>query len=248
MGYRRIYGFPGDGINGFFGVLQRANENRLHPGAARGDGRLRGLGPRQIRLENFGTSTASSGPGAAHLVTGLFGSGAGGACGANPGRVSGCDRQPRPAGCRVRVIADPLRPRLRRLSGPGLRARLVGRNPHSSGTRIAIAQSCRRAPSHSAGPGRGWRARSPAPPPLGTRAERSARYGARSRSRRSAARRSRSTTIAVKVASGWPRIGAAQAVWRQCRCHFRLSTPAAIASHTRSTAIERTATPIAQPT
>jgi hypothetical protein len=40
MGYRRIYGFPGNGINGFFGVLQSANENRLHPGAARGDGRL----------------------------------------------------------------------------------------------------------------------------------------------------------------------------------------------------------------
>jgi pyruvate dehydrogenase (quinone) len=26
MGYRRIYGCPGDGINGSFGVLQRAKE------------------------------------------------------------------------------------------------------------------------------------------------------------------------------------------------------------------------------
>jgi hypothetical protein len=48
-GVRTIFGYPGDGINGVLGALQRAQaQDRIHPGAARGNGRLHGLGPRQV--------------------------------------------------------------------------------------------------------------------------------------------------------------------------------------------------------
>ena len=49
-GVRRIYGYPGDGINGIIGALERAGDE--HPSfiqvAARGDGGVHGLRARQV--------------------------------------------------------------------------------------------------------------------------------------------------------------------------------------------------------
>ncbi|MEB2605532.1 thiamine pyrophosphate-requiring protein [Burkholderia cenocepacia] len=71
-GVRRIYGYPGDGINGFFGALNRA------------DGKIKFIQARHEEMAAFmasahakftgelGVCVATSGPGAAHLVTGLY--------------------------------------------------------------------------------------------------------------------------------------------------------------------------------
>ena len=71
-GVRRIYGYPGDGINGVFGALNRA------------DGKIRFIQARHEEMAAFmasadakftgglGVCIATSGPGAAHLVTGLY--------------------------------------------------------------------------------------------------------------------------------------------------------------------------------
>ncbi|MBR8306678.1 thiamine pyrophosphate-requiring protein [Burkholderia cenocepacia] len=71
-GVRRIYGYPGDGINGFFGALNRA------------DGKIEFIQARHEEMAAFmasahakftgelGVCVATSGPGAAHLVTGLY--------------------------------------------------------------------------------------------------------------------------------------------------------------------------------
>ena len=48
-GVRRIYGYPGDGINGIMGAFGRAQAaDRVHPGAPRGDGRVHGVRARQV--------------------------------------------------------------------------------------------------------------------------------------------------------------------------------------------------------
>ena len=71
-GVRRIYGYPGDGINGVFGALNRAN------------GKIKFIQARHEEMAAFmasadakftgglGVCIATSGPGAAHLVTGLY--------------------------------------------------------------------------------------------------------------------------------------------------------------------------------
>ncbi|MBR8435282.1 thiamine pyrophosphate-requiring protein [Burkholderia cenocepacia] len=71
-GVRRIYGYPGDGINGLFGALNRA------------DGKIEFIQARHEEMAAFmasahakftgelGVCVATSGPGAAHLVTGLY--------------------------------------------------------------------------------------------------------------------------------------------------------------------------------
>ena len=46
---KRIYGYPGDGINGIMGAFGRSDElPRVHPGPPRGDGRVHGLRARQV--------------------------------------------------------------------------------------------------------------------------------------------------------------------------------------------------------
>ena len=48
-GVDRIYGYPGDGINGVLGGFDRARRrDRVRPDPPRGDGRLHGLRPRQV--------------------------------------------------------------------------------------------------------------------------------------------------------------------------------------------------------
>ena len=71
-GVRILFGYPGDGINGVFGALNRAN------------GRIRFVQVRHEEMAAFmasayakftgelGVCIATSGPGAAHLVTGLY--------------------------------------------------------------------------------------------------------------------------------------------------------------------------------
>jgi pyruvate dehydrogenase (quinone) len=71
-GVRRIYGYPGDGINGVFGALQRA------------PGKIRFIQARHEEMAAFmaaahakftgelGVCIATSGPGASHLITGLY--------------------------------------------------------------------------------------------------------------------------------------------------------------------------------
>jgi pyruvate dehydrogenase (quinone) len=69
---RRIYGYPGDGINGVFGAMQRA------------PGKIRFIQARHEEMAAFmaaahakftgelGVCIATSGPGASHLITGLY--------------------------------------------------------------------------------------------------------------------------------------------------------------------------------
>ncbi len=71
-GVRRIFGYPGDGINGVFGALNRA------------DGRIEFIQARHEEMAAFmaaayakftgelGVCIATSGPGASHLLTGLY--------------------------------------------------------------------------------------------------------------------------------------------------------------------------------
>jgi len=71
-GVRRIYGYPGDGINGVIGALDRAGD------------RIEFIEPRHEEAAAFmacghakfsgevGVCLATSGPGAVHLLTGLY--------------------------------------------------------------------------------------------------------------------------------------------------------------------------------
>jgi pyruvate dehydrogenase (quinone) len=71
-GVRRIYGYPGDGINGIMGALNRAS------------GKIRFIQARHEELAAFmacahakftgevGVCLATSGPGAIHLLNGLY--------------------------------------------------------------------------------------------------------------------------------------------------------------------------------
>jgi pyruvate dehydrogenase (quinone) len=71
-GVRKMFGYPGDGINGVFGALQRA------------DGKIEFIQARHEEMAAFmasayakfsgelGVCIATSGPGATHLVTGMY--------------------------------------------------------------------------------------------------------------------------------------------------------------------------------
>src|ERR1700742_2293288 len=93
-GVRRIYGYPGDGINGVFGALNRAQANaRKHANRKDKDNKEAQDHPTspiefvQVRHEEMaafmaaahakftgelGVCIATSGPGASHLITGLY--------------------------------------------------------------------------------------------------------------------------------------------------------------------------------
>src|SRR5690349_19490348 len=71
-GVRKVFGYPGDGINGVFGAMHRA------------DGKIQFIQARHEEMAAFmasayakftgelGVCIATSGPGASHLVTGLY--------------------------------------------------------------------------------------------------------------------------------------------------------------------------------
>jgi pyruvate dehydrogenase (quinone) len=71
-GVRRIYGYPGDGINGVFGALQRA-EGKIEFIQVRHEEMAAFMAAAHAKFTGeLGVCIATSGPGAAHLVTGLY--------------------------------------------------------------------------------------------------------------------------------------------------------------------------------
>ncbi|KVH54789.1 thiamine pyrophosphate-binding protein [Burkholderia sp. MSMB1072] len=71
-GVRRIYGYPGDGINGFFGALNRA-AGKIEFIQARHEEMAAFMASAHAKFTGeLGVCVATSGPGAAHLVTGLY--------------------------------------------------------------------------------------------------------------------------------------------------------------------------------
>ncbi|SAK58265.1 thiamine pyrophosphate protein [Caballeronia fortuita] len=71
-GVRRIYGYPGDGINGVFGALSRA-KGKIEFIQARHEEMAAFMASAHAKFTGeLGVCIATSGPGAAHLVTGLY--------------------------------------------------------------------------------------------------------------------------------------------------------------------------------
>ncbi|WP_227698927.1 thiamine pyrophosphate-binding protein [Pseudomonas aeruginosa] len=70
VGVKRVFGYPGDGINGSWAPWPARRGIRLYPRAPRGDGGLHGR-PRQVHRRGR-VCLATSGPGAIHLLNGLY--------------------------------------------------------------------------------------------------------------------------------------------------------------------------------
>ncbi|KXU93947.1 thiamine pyrophosphate-binding protein [Caballeronia megalochromosomata] len=71
-GVRRIYGYPGDGINGVFGALNRA-KGKIEFIQARHEEMAAFMASAHAKFTGeLAVCIATSGPGAAHLVTGLY--------------------------------------------------------------------------------------------------------------------------------------------------------------------------------
>ncbi|CAB3755467.1 thiamine pyrophosphate-requiring protein [Paraburkholderia solisilvae] len=71
-GVRRIYGYPGDGINGVFGALNRA-EGKIEFIQARHEEMAAFMASAHAKFTGeLGVCIATSGPGATHLITGLY--------------------------------------------------------------------------------------------------------------------------------------------------------------------------------
>ncbi|WP_434577010.1 thiamine pyrophosphate-requiring protein [Pseudomonas sp. Z5-35] len=71
-GVRRIYGYPGDGINGVFGALNRA-KGKIQFIQARHEEMAAFMACAHAKFTGeLGVCIATSGPGASHLVTGLY--------------------------------------------------------------------------------------------------------------------------------------------------------------------------------
>src|SRR6516225_6071210 len=71
-GVQRIYGFPGDGINGFLGALDRAKE-QIHFVQVRHEEMAAFMACGHAKFTGeVGVCLATSGPGAIHLLNGLY--------------------------------------------------------------------------------------------------------------------------------------------------------------------------------
>ncbi|HEX4112610.1 MAG TPA: thiamine pyrophosphate-binding protein, partial [Stellaceae bacterium] len=71
-GVRRIYGYPGDGINGVLGALQRA-KGKIEFIQCRHEEMAAFMASAHAKFTGeLGVCLATSGPGASHLVTGLY--------------------------------------------------------------------------------------------------------------------------------------------------------------------------------
>src|SRR5437879_6217834 len=71
-GVRRIFGYPGDGINGVFGALQRA-EGKIEFIQARHEEMAAFMASAHAKFTGeLGVCIATSGPGASHLLNGLY--------------------------------------------------------------------------------------------------------------------------------------------------------------------------------
>ena len=72
-GVEQVFGYPGDGINGILGAFSpRRRPAAVHPGAARGDGGVRGRRATPSSAAGRRVCMATSGPGAIHLLNGLY--------------------------------------------------------------------------------------------------------------------------------------------------------------------------------
>ena len=75
-GVRKIFGYPGDGINGVFGALRRANEKaetRIEFIQARHEEMAAFMASAYAKFTGeLGVCIATSGPGASHLITGMY--------------------------------------------------------------------------------------------------------------------------------------------------------------------------------
>jgi pyruvate dehydrogenase (quinone) len=71
-GVRRVFGYPGDGINGLFGAMRRA-EGKIEFIQARHEEMAAFMASAYAKFTGeLGVCVATSGPGASHLVTGLY--------------------------------------------------------------------------------------------------------------------------------------------------------------------------------
>jgi pyruvate dehydrogenase (quinone) len=71
-GVRRLFGYPGDGINGVFGALNRASD-KIEFIQARHEEMAAFMASAYAKFSGeLGVCIATSGPGAAHLVTGMY--------------------------------------------------------------------------------------------------------------------------------------------------------------------------------
>lgn len=71
-GVTRIFGYPGDGINGFFGALSRA-QGKIEFVQARHEEMAAFMASAHAKFTGeLGVCIATSGPGASHLITGLY--------------------------------------------------------------------------------------------------------------------------------------------------------------------------------
>src|SRR6476661_500276 len=71
-GVKRLYGFPGDGINGIFGALDRA-KNRVQFIQTRHEEMAAFMACAHAKFTGeVGVCMATSGPGAIHLLNGLY--------------------------------------------------------------------------------------------------------------------------------------------------------------------------------
>src|SRR5690242_7410008 len=71
-GVRRIFGYPGDGVNGLLGALQRV-EGKFELVQVRHEEMAAFMASAHAKFTGeLGVCLATSGPGAAHLLTGLY--------------------------------------------------------------------------------------------------------------------------------------------------------------------------------
>src|SRR6202035_4909515 len=71
-GGRRLFGYPGDGINGVFGALHRA-EGKIECNQARHEEMAAFMASAYAKFSGeLGVCIATSGPGASHLITGMY--------------------------------------------------------------------------------------------------------------------------------------------------------------------------------
>ncbi|HEY0181525.1 MAG TPA: thiamine pyrophosphate-requiring protein [Rhodopila sp.] len=72
-GVRRVFGYPGDGINGLLGALSRFGEDRIKFVQVRHEEMAAFMASAHAKFTGeLGVCIATSGPGASHLITGLY--------------------------------------------------------------------------------------------------------------------------------------------------------------------------------
>jgi pyruvate dehydrogenase (quinone) len=72
-GVRRVFGYPGDGINGLLGALNRFGEDKIRFVQVRHEEMAAFMASAHAKFTGeLGVCMATSGPGASHLITGLY--------------------------------------------------------------------------------------------------------------------------------------------------------------------------------